>query len=106
MKLGPIGKSTKVADNLVWTAQHDFYSIERKGEGGVFWCRKVNKTEIRTDYIPDQLPWGSVGAYKYLGEDQGELLPINRNQILGKAMVCGTVMTTWKREWLMSKEDV
>ncbi len=25
---------------------------------------------------------------------------------MGKAMVCRTVITTWKREWLMSKEGL
>ncbi len=106
MRLAPVGKSTKVADNLVWTKEHDFYSIEKVGEGDTFWCRKINKTEIRTDFIPDQLPWGKVGAYKYLGEDSGELQPVRRSEIRGKAMVCGTTMTTWQSEWLMSKVDV
>jgi hypothetical protein len=49
-------------------------------------CYRLNTR----NYTPLGIPFFKVGAYNFAEEDKSALIPINQNQVLGKA-----VMLTW-----------
>ena len=52
------------------------------------------------------LPWAEVGLFLYDGLDyNGGAFQVQRDEIKGKAMLCGEVLSTWLQPWFMSKVD-
>ncbi len=101
----PPKNNKKVSDDLFWTAGNNFYSVSEVLEDHVM-AHPVNKSTIRTDYMPVQLPWSLVGVFKYGGIDEDSLVRISKADIQGKVLNCANMLTTWRNEWLMSKEDL
>ncbi len=94
-----------MSDDLFWTAEGKFYSAEEVFEDYVI-AHRVKTSTIRTDYVPVELPWSLVGVVKYEGVDEETHVRICKKDICGKALNCANVLTTWKTEWIMSKEDL
>ncbi len=94
-----------MSDDLFWTAEGKFYSAEEVFEDYVI-AHRVKTSTIRTDYVPVELPWSLVGVVKYEGVDEETHVRIYKKDICGKALNCANVLTTWKTEWIMSKEDL
>ena len=111
MKLQPLKdkKKGKVADSLVWTAgevpgAEEFYDIQLV-DGDSVHAHTVHVSPLATNSDGLTLPWHLTGAYVYLETDTSEVQVIQRQDICGKAMRCGSVITTWDSRWLMSKID-
>ncbi len=52
------------------------------------------------------LPWDLVGVHRYVTHDREvEPVIVHYEDIAKKAMRCGTVLTSWETEMLMSKVD-
>ncbi len=101
----PPKNNNNVSDDLFWTADGKFYSVEEVFEDFVI-AHCVKTSTIRTDYVPVVLPWNLVGVFKFQGVDEDTHVRIQKRNICGKALNCANVLTTWKNEWIMSKEDL
>ena len=105
-KLAPPPKrNKKEADNLFWTKGNKFYSVKEIIQGYVV-AHPVKTSTISTQYMPVVLPWSLVGVVKFEGVDDTKLVSVPRAEVQGKALNCANVLTTWRNEWLMSKEDL
>ena len=58
-----------------------------------------------TPNIGIHLPWSIVGVHTYGGLDYDTTVRVTRNQIVGKAMICGDLICTLLTPWFMSKVD-
>ena len=55
--------------------------------------------------IPIRLPWDVIGGFEYGGLDYDNVLNIGKEDVKGKAAICGEIVTTWEKGWFMSKFD-
>ena len=51
------------------------------------------------------LPWALSGVERYDGLDLRTEVDINEDDVLGKAVICGEILTGWYKEWMLSKTD-
>ena len=96
-------RNTKVADNLVITREGIFQVNEELHED-VYSCNRLVLGRFRADAVDSPLPWHLVGVHRFRGVS-AETSVVNRNEVMGKAMLCGKNVLEWRPEWLMSKKD-
>ncbi len=51
------------------------------------------------------LPWYKVGIFLSAGVDMSRTVNLKMRNVVGKAMICGDIVSTWKLEWIMSKKN-
>ncbi len=90
-------------DDLVVHKNGNIYQVDEK-EDKELTCRQVVLAKVRQDYVGLDLPFELVGIHQYGGMDV-ETVQIQEEDIKGKAMMCGQVITEWMPEWTMSKID-
>ena len=59
-------------------------------------------------YQPDlgfRLPWHVTLLHTYRGVDTMTMRIVNEDEIVGKALLCGNVLSGNYQEWFMSKKD-
>ena len=62
-----------------------------------------------TVYQPDlgfRLPWHVTLLHTYAGVDTMTMRIVSEEEIVGKALICGNVISGSYQEWFMSKRDV
>ena len=87
----------------MWAADGQFYDIQSV-DGNLITEHPVHVSPFLTEYTNVRIPWHITGTYKFRST-ASELTTISRNDILGKALLCGSIITTWEPSWLMSKFD-
>ncbi len=64
---------------------------------------KLVRCESPAGHIP--LPWHKVGVYETVGVDTDITVNFKMKDVVGKAMMCGDIVSTWKPQWIMSKKN-
>ena len=52
-----------------------------------------------------RLPWEKVGVYRYRGLKYDEVIEVAKEDIVGKAIISGGIITVWLKDWFLSKVD-
>lgn len=125
LRLRPFKPVGQVADNYVIDKAGGIWSIYEATEEDTFRARKVITEPYRTeDSCKLDLPWHVAGVHRYPinrflmenpystpsyyrfdGVDYGQTTVLPREDIVGKAMLCGDTLTEWLHPWFMSKQD-
>ncbi len=105
MRIGPQGRSSKVADDHVFLTTGEAVKVTKKDaqgyEGYVIRLKNVSPAAGGIN-----LPWHMVGIHVNGGLKTSELVKFKYEDVQGKAMVCGDIISEWRQEWFMSKLDV
>ncbi len=68
------------------------------------WCSKVRIPYAFREFSVMRLTFNFLGRYD--GINYNRRVHVKRSKITGKAMVCGKIMTEWRKEWIGgSKKD-
>ncbi len=123
MVVEPTSARTKVADNIV-TTRRGFRAVSRTDPENIY-CHPVVVQPVDTAELGLPLPWVcGVGAARYISKESARIicktpdthryvdidysrsLKVARSAVLGKAILCGGVLTEWRKDWLYgSKKD-
>ena len=79
------------------------YSVIKDNNDGTYECNKINVKEFRPRRFIWNLPWSRVGIYKYCGVNPNVTHTVDREDILGKAVICKNFISLSKPDWFMSK---
>ena len=103
LRLEKAGRSTRFRDSRVLLRDGRLVEItSRAGE-------PLKGLEIRTSsYSPRigiKLPWDRVGVFVYRGLKYDQEIEFTRDDVVGKCVVMGGILSVWYPEWFMSKVD-
>ncbi len=106
LKIAPEGRNSKVADNMVLLKTGEIIRVTEKHDDGTFTGNPLRLGSYRPLAGEPQLPWRSVGIHFSKGIQASVTTHFSHQEVAGKAMVCGDIVSEWLPEWLMSKVDV
>ena len=96
------GRRQKVRDNLVYLKDGTFAEIYQ-GEGP--WHAHPVLLRPFNPAIGISLPWHLTGVHEYRGVDRNTVLQINKEDLAGKGIIFGNIITSWLMDWSLSKKD-
>ncbi len=105
MRIAQQGRSTKVADNHVILTTGEMVKVTKK-DGAYFEGYALRISRISPAVGDVNLPFHMVGLHKYEGVRSSEVRRFKYEDVRGKAMICGNIISEWLPEWFMSKLDV
>ncbi len=101
--MAPQAQGKKIGDHLAvlkdGSIVHTMKAEKNRMQGHPL---KLVRCESPTGHIP--LPWHVVGVYESAGVNTDITVDFTKEEVVGKAMMCGEIVSTWKPEWLMSKK--
>ncbi len=105
MKIGPQKRSDKVADDHVFLTTGQAVKVTKKDVNGYEgYALRLKRVSPAAGNI--SLPWDMVGIHINGGLKSSEMVRFKYEDVRGKAMICGDVISEWRQEWFMSKLDV
>ncbi len=105
MKIEAQKRSTRVADCHVVLTTGELVKVTKKeGDEYVGYALRVARIRPATGNI--NLPLHLVGLHEYKGVRSSEVRRFKHEDVRGKAMICGNIISEWLPEWFMSKLDV
>ena len=105
MLVAPEGRSAKVSDAIVLLANGDWVKTSKSQGEGQFQGHRVRLKKVPHNAGGIHLPWHLVGVHIWAGLDAEEEVLFKQENVKAKGMLCGTVLTEWRAEWLMSKAN-
>ena len=96
-------KSQRIADDIVLLKDDTFAQVIN--DTAPFHAHSV----LTTVYQPDlgfRLPWHVTLLHTYAGVDTMTVRIISEEEIVGKALICGNIISGSYKEWFMSKRDL
>ena len=101
--MSPLTKSKHIGDHLAVLRDSSIVHTMKKTTSGLQGHPlKLIRCESPTGHI--QLPWHIVGVYESAGVDTDITVKFKLDEVVGKAMLCGDIVSTWKPQWVMSKK--
>ncbi len=106
LKVAPAGRNKKVADDTVLLTSGEIVRVTKKNDDGTYTANPFRLDSYRPLAGEPKLPWQSVGIHINKGIQASVSRTFSHQDVAGKAMICGDIISEWLPEWLMSKVDV
>ncbi len=101
--VAPLTRSTRIGDHLAVLKDgsiiHTMKSTKKGLQG-----HPMNLVRCESPAGHISLPWHKVGVFESAGVDTSRTVTFKMQDVVGKAMICGDIVSTWKPEWIMSKK--
>ena len=94
--------SCRVRDNLV--LMEDGSLAELTEDGPPMTGHRVLTSPFDAD-LGVALPWECALVWRYEGLDLSSIVVIDRDRVIGKAMLCRGILTGWLKDWFQSKRS-
>ena len=102
LKIRPSVAGARYRDSLVLLRNGQIVQVISHQEP---WEAIPVNLEPFTPNIEIDLPWSLVGVHTYAGLDYDQTVYVRREEVIGKAMICGDLICTLLSPWFMSKAD-
>ena len=102
MKVQKATRSKRIRDNLVMLRDGSFAMVLNNTPP--YFAHPVNTTVYQAD-MGFRLPWHITLLFNYEGIDAQKIVTIEEEDITGKGLVCGNILSGHYQEWFMSKRD-